>query len=201
MKKTLLLLLTGLPLISLAQKVKVSSKSSIFLAGQIEEPRDNPYMGMLPVAIPVAGLTAVQIDSMVGRISCAETLNGADGGTCVSTESDINSLNGIAGIIHHSKTMFLVGVFINDGEFDNEAPERLDCSNFNNIAVIRPGMEQVFFIGDGRDARKNLQRIIIPKGATTLYLGIADAPAFHGDPGTYDDNDGSLGMTIMTFKD
>jgi hypothetical protein len=53
-----------------------------------------------------------------------------------------------------------------------------------------PELGQQFFIGDGRTASSVIQQFLVPDGATTLYLGLADGFAFAGDPGFYDDNTG-----------
>jgi hypothetical protein len=48
----------------------------------------------------------------------------------------------------------------------------------------------IFVIGSHR-------RVVVPTGATELYLGIPDAVNFNGAPGAYDDNTGSLTLEIQ----
>ena len=48
--------------------------------------------------------------------------------------------------------MFLVGVFLDEREPADPAPERLDFSTSENYSTLSPLIGQVFFIGDGRSA-------------------------------------------------
>jgi hypothetical protein len=57
-------------------------------------------------------------------------------------------------------------------------------------------MRQIFFIGDGRTHDGEAQRFKVPRGATRLYLGFADAWGWRGAPGYFDDNSGSLDVTV-----
>jgi Ca2+-binding RTX toxin-like protein len=138
--------------------------------------------------------------SVTGSVSCCSggggTFNGPDGGLLASGTTNITSFNGIAGIIHTNRTMFLVGVFLDNTEPSDPAPARLSFSNPEDFTDLSPALGQVFFIGDGlTDTGGAVQRFHVPAGATRLFLGFADAINFGNPtspPGFYSDNVGSL---------
>jgi len=162
---------------------------------------------------------------VTGTVSCCSggnTFNGPDGNGFATGNTDILSFGGISGIVHDSKTMFLVGVFLSDQEPTDPAPERLDFSpaqanlaltptqaNFALAAAqtpdiftqLAPLLHQVFFIGDGRTDTGSIQQFIVPDNATRLFLGFADALEFgspSSQPGHYDDNVGQI-QAIFTL--
>jgi hypothetical protein len=95
--------------------------------------------------------------------------------------------------------MFLAGVFLGDREPGDPSPERLDfraAALGQSFAALRPRIGQVFFIGDGRDAGGAIQLFRPPESATRLFLGIADAFGFNGQPGAYGDNSGRYEVTF-----
>ena len=73
-------------------------------------------------------------------------------------------------------------------------PPTLNFTNDHSFQSLAPELGQVFFVGDGLTGRGTgeVQNFTVPSGATTLYLGFADAPDGQGSPGTYRDNTGSL---------
>lgn len=86
--------------------------------------------------------------------------------------------NGISDI--RAPIAALVGVFLSDAQPDtNIAPSGLDFStpglrNFTNLA---PELQQVFYIGDGRNDASDVQTFVAPTGANRLFLGIHDVLA------------------------
>lgn len=110
--------------------------------------------------------------------------------------TNLNSLNGISGIIH-GKAMFLVGVFLDDRE-PLVAPPPLDFRLNDNFTSIAPVVGQTFFIGDGLTGTGSgtPQRFVIPATATRVFLGFAEGANFSGTPGGYDDNEGLLAATF-----
>ncbi len=173
----------------------VQSTADIFLSGHtgtigISSP------GTAPPMISVSGQSGkvVRFSGATGSWTCQTggATSGADGGNNCFTSTDVSSYRGISGITHSSRTMFLVGVFLGDAEPADPAPARLDASNANTTAAFQPLLYQTFFIGDGLTSGGAAQEFAIPAGATRLYLGIADAAAFQGTPGYYEDNSGSV---------
>lgn len=129
--------------------------------------------------------------------------NEADGGPFCTGKTYIKHYGGISGIVHGDKTMFLVGVFLDNTGPTDPAPETLGYTEETDDReeVVSPLLNQVFFIGDGRTLNKTVQKFEIPPDATRLYLGFAESNDFGysgnpGLPGYYDDNDGGLTVSL-----
>lgn len=197
-----------------AYEVIVPGSSNIFGAGQAVAPDpDGGGGGTLP---PTVVLPAVQsgayfsIAAAFGEVSCCGTgegnFNGPDGGSFASGNTDVTSFNGISGLIHNGRTMFLVGVFLGDSAPADPAPDRLDFSGgADNEHEYFPLLNQSFFIGDGQvneagTARhEESQKFYLPAGATRLALGFVDAFEFgnpSSPPGFYNDNFGELTVVL-----
>ena len=179
--------------------VTVDGKANIFAAG-----RGVAFDGLVPPALRFAAGAGkvVTFPGVSGMIACDgiayEPLHGPDGtvNRCAGTGTNISSWAGIAGIVHKTRQMFLVGVFLDEREPSDPAPERLDFSTTENYTTLSPLIAQVFFIGDGRTSSGAVQQVIAPAAATRLYLGFADAIFFSGAPWGYSGNNGSLQVTV-----
>jgi hypothetical protein len=113
--------------------------------------------------------------------------------------SDLTALDGISGYIGPQGP--LAGVFLDDTvPSSGPAPATLDFSD-NGLGIdfltLSPLLRQVFYIGDGVTSDGTFQQFIAPTGATRLALGIPDGWSFVGEPGYYDDNDGSYHVLIV----
>lgn len=175
---------------------RIDAKANIYLAGQKVDPVDDPYGGVLPSAIDMSNATTIQFPVIEGLLGCAggEPVDGPDGGQCVSASTDITAKNGYSGSKSSNRSLFLVGVFPVDPkpEVEVEAGVAPETDTETRIA---PKANQVFLIGDGKTADGQLQTFVKPEGATTLFLGFADASGFYGEPTAYDDNVGYLRFT------
>ena len=71
----------------------------------------------------------------------------------------------------------MLGVFLDEGIPSDPAPAELTFIDLNerDYLEIQPKLKQVFFIGNGKTSVGTQQRIVIPKGATRLFLGTMDA--------------------------
>jgi hypothetical protein len=82
----------------------------------------------------------------------------------------------------------LVGVFLGaDPPDTSEAPPGLDFSSPESLdyLVISPQLKQVFFIGDGRTSAGATQQVIVPVGATRLFLGTVDSWGWANNFGSF----------------
>ncbi|MFN8489074.1 MAG: cohesin domain-containing protein [Caldilineaceae bacterium] len=176
----------------------VSGQANIFGAGKTEPPAPGGGGGgMLPTGVSLAANKGqvLRFPTITGTVQCyfMSISVSAEGGNCVDARgTDINSYDGIAGIMHEDRNMFLVGIFLTDATPIDPAPERLHFADTNDFTELHPALNQIFFIGDGRTANGTLQAFYVPETATRLFLGFADAFDFHGDPCCYDDNQGEL---------
>jgi hypothetical protein len=166
---------------------KVNAKSNVFRAGTGEKDELGGGEPAPSVNFAASAGNVLTFTSVTGRISCCsggDEFNDADGGTFAGGVTNVESAGGISGITHPNKTMFLVGVFTDNTAPTAPGPARLDATSDKNLS---PALFQTFFIGTGKG------RVIeVPSTATRLYLGFADASAFNGPPGAYDDNVGEL---------
>ena len=173
----------------------IQSTADIFLSGHTGTVGINSP-GTAPPMISVAGQAGkvFRFSGANGAWTCQTggVTTGADGGNKCFASTNVASYRGISGITHSSKTMFLVGVFLSDAEPADPAPARLDASNADAAPTFQPLLAQTFYIGDGLTSGGITQEFAIPSGATRLFLGIADASAFQGTPGYYEDNSGSV---------
>jgi hypothetical protein len=188
--RKIILLATALGSLALATAanagtITVSSMSNVFLAGLSTVPPNttsplnfNPAVGppvgsgegVLPVSLSVFGGEMLHLTA-TGTVSCClggSPSNGPDGGG-LGGATDITPLAGMnVGEFVSGTQMALVGVFGGPGLTTQWS---------------------VFTIGSNWSGR-------VPTGATSLYLGIADALGFNGPVGWYNDNTGSFTVTV-----
>jgi hypothetical protein len=165
----------------------INAKANIFRAGSGSADENGGGEPAPSVTFSAGAGNVLTVSKVIGTVSCCgngEDFNDADGGTFAGGVTDVESAGGISGITHPNKTMFLVGVFTDDSSAQPPGPPRLDATSGANLT---PRLFQTFFIGTGKG-----REIQVPPSATRLYLGFADASAFTGLPGSYDDNVGEL---------
>jgi hypothetical protein len=83
----------------------------------------------------------------------------------------------------------LLGVFLGPSQPDlTPAPGLLDFSlpASRNYLTLAPGLQQVFFMGDGLTDGAVAQTIVAPFGATRLYLGTMDGYGWANNIGSFD---------------
>lgn len=184
--------------------VTIDSRSDIFSAGLAKA--DEARQGVMPSTITLApGGGIVSFPKVIGKASCNGPDGvGADGGGCAGGYTDLQPANKLSGMIHHQKTMFLVGVFLAPKP-PAKTPKTLDFSDKalgTTFEKLEPQLGQVFFIGDGHpgDPGGATHDFVVPKGATRLFLGYADGFGFQGTPGAYGDNKGGLAVTVLQRK-
>jgi hypothetical protein len=187
---------------STTQTITVEAKSNIWAAGHsVLPPSINDLSGDFPPMLDLTSvasrpLTFSSISGTVNGRGSGEP-NGSDG-KVEGAGSNITALQGISGIIHDTKVMFLAGVFLDDSEPADPAPDTIDFSEMEYDVDIHPSLKQVFFIGDGLTGtgEGEVQEFFIPEGATRLFFGFADAYNFTGAPGFYNDNSGKLTVVV-----
>lgn len=176
----------------------VPGTANIFGAGRDAAPGPGGGGGgtLPPVWDIPEGSTTVSIPCAVGEVTPftdQPLMNGpnGDGLGAGGERTDVESYDGISGIVNHDKGMFLVGVFLTDAEPEDPAPERLDFTNAEEFDELSPEIGQTFFVGDGEG-----RTFRVPAGATRFFLGFADAFLYEGAPGWYGNNGGALSVTV-----
>jgi hypothetical protein len=143
-------------------------------------------------------VTFPSISGSVTPLSGSSPYNGPEGDHDANGfgPSDFESLRGISGIVDSKNKMFLVGVFVGDGEPPLPAPPRLDFTDREHFDRLAPVLGQTFFIGDGSGRRYE-----VPNNATRLYVGFADAYPFSRQAGYYGNNGGRLEVVASGVLD
>ena len=89
--------------------------------------------------------------------------------------NDSRYLNGMSQL--KTQQGSLTGVFLTDNPpTSGPTPPMLDMSSAasRDYVSISPQLKQPFFIGDGKRSNGTAQQIIVPAGATRLFLGMHD---------------------------
>ncbi|MFO0899886.1 MAG: Ig-like domain-containing protein [Pirellulales bacterium] len=128
--------------------------------------------------------------------------SGAEGGKLYGPDGSPNYVqhgvgdeNGLSSV--YAPLNSLIGVFLGPSAPDGSpAPTRLDfrpattnVPNGVDYGQLSPTLKQTFFIGDGKTSDGTPQQIIVPAGATRLFLGVMDS-------GASSNNLGSLQVTF-----
>jgi hypothetical protein len=181
------------------EQVELPATADIYLSGVPDDsqaPISDP--GTEPVSIDVDGAGTVSFPSVDGDVSACDgcELESPDGGQASFAATAISAFNGIAGVVHTDRTLFVVGVFVGEDQPSQPADAVVDLTDADEEAKQEPELGEPFFVGDGETSDGEQQEIVVPDGATTLYLGFADAFAFSGPPGAYGDNQGEVSIEV-----
>lgn len=139
---------------------------------------------------------ALSFEGVSGSAQWVENgaFNGADGDTgyIVSLgrtrppSVPTNSYNGMSNT--RAPIGAVMAVFLSDDPPSNgAAPAALDFNTATqrDYATLRPALKQVFFVGDGKRANGEVQRIVVPEGATRVFVGMMDAWQWNDNVGTF----------------
>ena len=111
---------------------------------------------------------------------------GPDGRTDMSVNHATGAENGISDI--KAPLSALLGVFLGPAQPSlSPAPSALDfsTSSSRDYTSLSPGLQQVFFVGDGYTSGGIQQNVIIPTGATRFYLGVMDGYQWGNNLGSF----------------
>lgn len=155
----------------------------------------------LVVDLTTVGLSAgdtIKLEGLSGSASwqnwSSGTTNTADGdttflvanGATYPSSVPSTSNNGIANV--RAPIGAVMGVFLTSNAPNlTSAPAGLDFGTQaqRDYSSISPLTKQVFFIGDGKTSTGETQTIVIPTGATKLYLGMMDAWQWNDNVGNF----------------
>jgi hypothetical protein len=108
-----------------------------------------------------------------------------DGSADVFTH-DFGAENGIADV--SAPLNALMGVFLGpDPPHLRPPPAALDfgTASRRDYRSIAPELRQAFFIGDGSTSDEQPQEVVVPAGATRLFLGLMDASQYLNNEGAF----------------
>lgn len=109
-----------------------------------------------------------------------------DGNTADVQSNYKGAENGIADL--KAPMNSVIGVFIGANKPNQgSTPDALDFSTAasRNYTSLAPELKQPFFIGDGRTSSGEVQRIVVPAGATRMYIGTMDAYEWNNNVGGF----------------
>ena len=94
----------------------------------------------------------------------------------------------------------LVGLFVGPGVPGGTAPSQLDYTSALGLSSYTPGLDQIFFIGDGLTGTGAgaSQSFYVPTGATRLYLGTADGSGWFNNTGAIEVSVSGSGLGAPT---
>jgi hypothetical protein len=182
--------------------VNVPGTSDPWLAGM---PNGSTASGgdVAPNQSPVqlTGVTFAPGDR-VSIASASGTVSNGPSGCCPVTGPEGNGItahiagaeNGISDIA--APINGLIGVFLGPDQPNlSPAPPALDFSTpaSRDFTTLSPQLKQVFFIGDGVTSGGVTQNIIVPAGATRLFLGTMDGFGWFNNIGAF-----SLSVCVET---
>jgi hypothetical protein len=183
-----------------SETVTVQAIDDIYAAGHSTVP-NTLYPGTFPTSTSfTAGPNQIlTFSSVTGTVGCNFVITNGPDGTCFPAfGTTVTSYGGISGISVNGLNMFLVGVFLSAAEPSGAGPPVLSY-NYGTPGGLNttdpgfaPGLDQVFFIGDGLTGTgAGLEQIFhVPGNASRLSLGFADS--FDSVPSYYADDVGSL---------
>lgn len=189
--------LAGMPSGSISNNLRPDAPSVHDFAGS--NPNDISSPGMINLAdAHIVGGQTIFFDNVIGGANNSASSHRftADGnlgwivslGTA-SADNSANwsrSVNGISNIKAPINSM--IAVFLdNNTPSSTPAPANLDFSTAESrdYTSIAPQLKQVFFVGDGRRSNGEVHQIVVPQGATRLFIGNMDAWQWHDNVGGY----------------
>ena len=188
-----------------ASTYTISATANIYSAGlSVPVGPGGSGAGILPTLITLSPGQNVFQFSATGSVTenyGNGVYHGPDGG--LNGGLTVLAYGGLSGFIT-GQNVPLAGVFLSGAAPFDPAPPTLDFTAGGlglNFTTLAPQLGQVFFIGDGQTDGAITQTFYVPAGATRLFLGFPDAPFGSGLPGAFDDNAGSLDVTVMAVPE
>ncbi len=181
--------------------IELSAQSNLYFHEITDTSTVRGGAGIPPVEIDIRGVKMISFEDAEGTVSCFgdydSTYFGADGGA-YGQKTDVGERGALSGIQHKKKVMFVTGVMISEySRLDPPYPAD-DYTERENYEELYPPFNQVFFVGDGKNAKGVRQRILVRDDATTLYIGFADC--LQGPASNYRDNKGTIKMTVVLYR-
>jgi hypothetical protein len=177
---------------TIASTITVPGTSDIWLAGMPNGSTaslTDSAPDQSPVLVSSISLTAGDLLAFSNATGCVANnptwpCLGPDGGEIYHHET--GTQNGISDV--YAPLNSLLGIFLNDSQPNlSGAPSTLYFDSGTSIdnLTFSPALKQVFFIGNGLTSGGVQQSIVVPTGATRLYLGTMDGSEWSNNVGSF----------------
>ncbi len=189
--------LSGIPYNTTTQNLRPDNSTIWDNSGTSTNAKQRPLVVDL-AALGIQGGETINLEGITGTASWSNsgsgTNNTADGDASfivghgvvypgsVPTTPD-NGMSNTRAPIGAVMAVFLT----NSAPNGSGAPTSLDFGNTSDrdYTSVSPQLKQVFFVGDGKRDNGELQTIVVPTGATKLYLGMMDAWQWNDNVGNF----------------
>jgi Flp pilus assembly protein TadG len=155
------------------------------------EPYESPNQININL-IPGAAITLTNVSGTAGNdftMGANTTADGNDGGSYPVYDDAASDGTAEHGIADSSMPLNSINaVFLNSNLPDNQtAPGTTDFSTQaeRDYTTYSPQLQQVFYVGDGQTSGAVQQQVIVPQGATRLFLGTMDGWEWSNNIGGY----------------
>ncbi len=185
-------LLMGMVMPSQATNITVPGTSDPWLAGMPNGSQDNVGTGEPPDAAPnqspvfALSVTPGQVLNWfaTGQVGHPGDIADPDGAAYSISTRTIGANNGISDI--RVPIDSLLGVFVS-GVPGGPAPATLDFSTpaSRDYSGLCPVLQQAFFLGNGLTSSGAVQSLVVPAGATELFLGTMDGYGWSNNIGSF----------------
>ncbi len=155
---------------------------------------DSSYTSKREAAIEAGGVT-VTPGSAISFANVNGGANNSNSSVRYSADGNLDWIVSNYNGAEHGKSDVIapinsvVAVFISDSDPSaTAAPSTLDFSTSasRNYTKIEPQLKQVFFIGDGLRDNGEPQQIVVPAGATRMYIGTMDGYEWNNNVGGFE---------------
>ena len=147
-------------------------------------------LGMTPGTIlSLEGISGTATFDGTGSNSADGAANLAANGTYPATTVPTNNANGMSNV--RAPIGAVMAVFLSDAAPNStSAPSNLDFGTAasRDYVSVSPLLKQVFFVGDGKRTSGEAQSIVIPAGATRVFVGMMDAWQWNDNVGNFQTN-------------
>jgi len=199
-----------------ADSIILTGKKNIYLAGQPDGVKiynegteyrydSSPQHSPILVKSSLTNNQIIQFTNIIG-IPGTDVCGNPDGYTIgepmeyTPYTREIFPTLGLSGII--SPLTSILGVFLSD-EIPDQTVEKEMLIFFEiedlDFEVLRPKLEQVFFIGDGKTSDNKIQKFVAPNGATRLFIGVEDCLGCSNNNGGQFEIDFSVSETLNSL--
>ncbi|HEX3356565.1 MAG TPA: Tad domain-containing protein [Tepidisphaeraceae bacterium] len=187
--------LAGMPSGTQSQNFRSDDSTVWDYAGTTATPRQSPLQLTL-TSLGVAPGDQLSFEGLSGTATYVpgSTANSADGdstfmvalGQTYPPTVPTNGMNGMSNV--RAPIGAIMAVFLDDNNPSyTSAPTDLDFSTQTqrDYSSISPKLKQVFFVGDGKKSDGEVQNIVVPTGATRVFVGMMDAWQWNDNVGNF----------------